>query len=146
MITKFQDVAHYYLGCKLIHKWSDRSESEPITLDANRLKLGVGDWLPILRKIETISDDAKREIYLLVFGKDYPKDNRIIWYAEKSLTSYPRWVLMSGVERLGIEINGDVWADCDLQKWKFNPNLICKYFISKGFDVFDLLSNGEAVS
>ena len=53
---------------------------------------------------------------------------------------------MSGVERLGIEINGDVWADSDLQKWKFNPNLICKYFISKGFDVFDLLSNGEAVS
>jgi len=141
MKTKFEDVAHFYLGCKLAHIWA--LDSNYIELDLNRLKLGTKDFKPILRKIESISDDEKRELYFIVFGKTYPKENRITYHEGNNLV-YARWVLMSGVERLGIEVNGDVWADSDLQKWKFNPSVVFRYFISNGFDVFDLIKNDEA--
>lgn len=91
---------------------------------------------PLLYRLEDITEEHKKELWQLVFKRTFPETGQILWYAEKSLTADPRWVLMSGVERLGIEIGGDVWADSDLSKWKFNPHLVTHYLLSKGYWLF----------
>lgn len=147
MITKFQDVAHYYLGCKLIHKWSDRSESEPITLDANRLKLGVNDWKPILRKLSDIKIEEAAKVMQMVFhpNVDYP------------ITDYKLKINDAG--NAVVYLTND-WYDEDLtfgnttgSIWSVNRYShtikvganVHHYLLSRGFDLFNLISDGEAV-
>jgi hypothetical protein len=114
---KFKDVAHYYLGCKLIHKWSNRQESEPIILDANRLKLGLNDWLPILRKLSDMTEAEK-----------------VLFHNENRLTS---------TDNILPEIkagNLTNWLHTE------RGVLVTTWLLSRNFDLFNLINSREAVT
>lgn len=108
-----------------------------------------GDWLseikPILRPLPDITEEERKDIWKIIFKREFSSTGQTIWFKEESLTAEPRWVLMSGVERIGIEMNGDVWADSDLHKYKFNPHEITHYLLSKHFDIFNLIPEGLAI-
>jgi hypothetical protein len=146
MNTKFQDVAHYYLGCKLIHKWSDRSESEPITLDANRLKLGVNDWKPILRDIQDMTEDEAVYIAKISLFNNY---HGFVPRCEKYKD---RWVVYakSNFEGDKVEIlfYGDIcrWVNGEYSSVPLEMAYeIIPYLLTQGIDIFHLIANNEAV-
>ncbi len=99
----------------------------------------------VLRTISDITDDEKKDIYHIIFKKQFPPSGNIIWRSDKSITTDPRWMLLSGVDRVGIEMNGTVWADCDLHTYKYNQHFITAFLISKGFDLFGLLESKLAI-
>lgn len=62
---EFKEVAHLYIGCTLSHKWSSLEERTHITLSTDRLRLGTDDWIPILRKIESLNELEDRHACML---------------------------------------------------------------------------------
>lgn len=154
MKLEFKNVAHLYLPF-LAECDDKRCVVNGYSVDEDLFQINLNeqdsDWWntsnfkPILRKVETISDDEKKELFSIVFGRDFPKSGQIIWRSDKTTSSDPRWILMSGVDRLGIEISGNVWADCDLHNYKFNQHLVTKFLLKKGFDLFELIKNNKAV-
>lgn len=85
-----------------------------------------------------------KEMWLLVFKRNFVGNN-IRFIKERTTLLEPRWVLSSGVERLGIQMNGEVWYDSDLQTYKFNQHLVTLLLLSKGFDLFGLIEAGLAI-
>ena len=56
-----------------------------------------------------------------------------------------RYVMHSGVERLGVEFDGSIWADSDFSVWRYNKHKITAYLLSNHFDLFGLIESGEAM-
>lgn len=150
-MIKFKDVAHFYLGCKM--QDNESLVTGRLTAVYNDISIAVNDevdyypfeYKPLLRPLSDITDEEKREVYKLIFNREFPKTGQIYWRADQSLTAEPRWILMTGVDRVGIEMNGTVWADCDLHHYKHNQHAITTYLLSMHFDLFGLIESGEAV-
>jgi hypothetical protein len=100
---------------------------------------------PILRRIEDMTDEEKKDVYALIFKKPFPDSGQIVWRADKTISSEPRWILMTGVDRVGIQMDGTVWADCDLHIYKHNQHEITTYLLSKHFDLFSWIESGNAI-
>lgn len=99
----------------------------------------------ILRRFKNITEIECKELFTLIFGRKFPDTGRILWFKEKTTSSDPRWVLWSGVDRVGIEMNGHVWADCDLSNYKHNQHAVTLWCLSKNFDLFNLIPEGLAI-
>ena len=95
MHTKFQDVAHHYLGCKLIHKWS-----------------------------------AITEIHNESVIKEF--------YQKSNIEGDKVEILFSG------EICRWIEGKYSALPFEFSFKLI-PYLLKQGFDLFNLISNNEAV-
>lgn len=87
-----------------------------------------------LRPLSDMMDDEKRAIYKLIFGKEYKGE--IQFYSDRTTLQEPRWLLWQGVDRVGIQLNGQIWADCDLHPYKFNQHEITHYLLKQGFWLF----------
>lgn len=138
MEKKIEDYLHLYLGCWL--------EGGVVKLTPERLQQildGERDNKPILRPLSSMIEEEMKWLWRFMFNRDFK--GRVIFRDDKTTTSEPRWIMMSGVERLGIEMNGTVWADSDLSNWKHNQHEITRYLISKSFDIFNLIPEGLAI-
>lgn len=113
------------------HKWFDTEEVE--------LQL---------RKISAMTDQEKKDLWRLVFSmghgkeftdrfKEFTGSVRVI--NENTYYNVPRLILMQGVERLAIESDGTIWADCDLHNWRHNQHEVTRWLLSKGFDLYGLI-------
>lgn len=71
------------MGCELIHKHSNREESNPITLDAKRLKLGLNDWLPLLKHFESLTEDDANKL-----GWASLEDLKEVFYSDPDLDEF----------------------------------------------------------
>ena len=143
---KFRDVAHHYIGCDLHDSFMDRTVKLHYTMLSASFELTHGSrYKPLLLSLEDMTEEDMKEVFKLIFKRDFPESGNIQFRPDTSLTSDPRWILWSGVDRVGIEISGDVWADCDLSKHKFNPHIITHYLTSKHYDIFGLIDSGEAI-
>lgn len=111
------------------------------------------DFKLLLRKISEITEAEKKELWRLIFSQGHGKDftdrfkdfqgsTRVI--TEKTYYDVPRNVMMQGVERLAIESDGNIWADCDLHNWRHNRHTVTAWLLSKGFDLFGLIEAGHA--
>lgn len=98
-----------------------------------------------LRPISDMTESERKEIYKIVFKRDFPTSGRIGFLPDKSTFSDPRWILQTGVDRLAIEMSGSIWADCDLQTIKYNEHLITAYLLKQRFDIFGLIENEIAI-
>jgi len=164
MGTQLKDVIHLLLGCECIGQYDDadrRAYLTGITNGGTECELqffeedGINvfespEWSdiekvrPILRRLASMTEDEMKALWAIVFHRPFPDSGRI----EKSYMQdkkNPRWVLMSGVERLGIQLNGDIWADSDLHIWQQNPHLLTVYLLKQGFDLFGLIDSGQAI-
>ena len=152
-MTNINQFLPFYIGCEVKYRnkrylleyashfgevcLDDDSGSKEMVNDSNGI-------LPILRPLESMTEEHRKELWQLIFKGRFTMEfiGQTIWIDKESLESSKRWVMMSGVERLGIEMNGDVWADSDLHKWKFNPHEVTKFFTDRFYDVFFLHKEG----
>lgn len=109
---------------------------------------------PILRRLSSMTEEEQKELWRLVFSMGHGNEftdrfkdftGRVQFIDEKTYYNVPRHVMMQGVERLGIESDGTVWADCDLHKWRHNQHEVTRWLLSKGFDLFGLIDEGLAI-
>lgn len=164
---KLQDYIHYYIGCKvenydiyglelptlkgvrgdqvILSEYKCRTEDCKDYLIAAESYEFAGVAKPILRRLESLTRDEMKDIWQLIFGRPFPDSGNIIWFDKEDRRSCKRWVMMSGVERVGIELNGNVWADSDLSHHKFTPGLVTHYLLTKHFDLFVLIDAGLAI-
>jgi hypothetical protein len=139
---------HLYLGCEVSvtniegryttiidYDFFQRFYDE----DDNRF---MNDPKPILRKLSSMRDDDRKEIFELVFKRKFVGDN--ITRRDEGKKE-ARWVLWSGLDRLFLYDDGDVGADCDLQHFRVHMPTIVKHLLSKGFDLFGLIEKGLAL-
>lgn len=162
-----------YLGCEVIGTYNDQSGSKGYLTGVTNggeeceiqffLEDGVNvseepEFSPatetklILRPISDMTDEERKELWRMIFseGNHFNESalnyrGRTLWFDKKERNSEPRWVMMQGVERLGIEMNGHVWADCDLQHWKHNQHEVTLWLLGKGFDLFNLIGRKMAI-
>lgn len=152
MTKTLKDFAPYYVGCDLLRPDGKTilqiygvQDSLFIHRENNELTYsGMTGSKLILRPISSMTDEEKKDIYSIIFKRPFPSTGDII-FMKASRKSAERWILMTGVDRVGIEHDGDVWADCDLNNYKFNPHEVTRYLLSKGFDIFGLIESGLAV-
>lgn len=170
---RIEDYLHLYLGCEVIGKpyaGLPFTEKQHFTVrgvltgvskgcvtchfvDINGVKwdqetrLVFQDVQPILRPLNSMTEEERAALWSVVFnGAHWRKfTGSTRWIPEQSLSSDPRWVLMQGVERLAIEMNGTVWADSDLHSYKHNQHEVTRWLLSKGFDLFSLIPSGLAI-
>lgn len=90
-----------------------------------------------------MTEDEMKEIFNLIFKRIFPPSGNILLFDLGKKEE--RRVLWTGVERVGIDLSGDIWADSDLHIYKFNPHLITAYLLKQRFDLFELIKNGEAI-
>lgn len=86
-----------------------------------------------MRDISTLTPIEGAELWNAVMP--YPAHKPFIGSSHhfKAKVDVPeRFVFMSGVERLGVQFDGKVWADSDLEKIDLNQIKIQKYFASIG--------------
>jgi len=151
MEKKIQNYLHLYLGCEYRIRYIDYQVGEYTVwskLTAARLSkledLSIAEIQIQLLPLSDITEEEMKELWHIVFKRPFHPTGRI-------LSSYlqdkknPRWILMSGVERLGIQLNGDIWADSDLHNWPMNPHLNTMYLLKQGFDLFGLIEAGLAI-
>ena len=158
METKFKDVAHLYLGVEVVntigkHMGKIVSVSIDGTATINPLDefkprvIILNSLKPILRPLSDITKDELSTLWSIVFTREF---NGVIHKHKANDTgrgSYAaeRYVMSSGVERLGVEFDGNIWADSDLSVWRHNKHKITAYLLSKHFDLFGLIESGEAI-
>ncbi|HTH58284.1 MAG TPA: hypothetical protein VL728_19695 [Cyclobacteriaceae bacterium] len=168
-----KDYLHLYLGCELIGTYSGNGgakgyltgvtnggseceiqfiiedginvEEEPQWNDSKDIKL-------ILRHISDMTQEERKELWRLIFSFGNEFNELALNYRGQTMfidkTSYyerPRWLMQQGVERLGIEMDGTIWADCDLHHWRYNQHEVTKWLLSKGFDLFGLIDARLAI-
>lgn len=143
MKKNIKDYLHLYLGCQM-------ERGGIVTgalLDAaNESAFNAWeDFKPILRPLSDITNREKTEIYKMIFGREFPNSGQIFFRHDKTTSSDPRWILSTGVDRLGIEMDGTVWGDCDLNNKKHNQHLITLYLLKQRFDIFGLIEGGLAI-
>lgn len=158
---KLQDYAHYYIGAPCFNTWFTPDHNaynagwklSGIRIDSEKCFMLENDtdttWtdsiMPKLRRLEDLTREDMKPIYAHIFGRPFPDSGRIVWFDKEGRASAKRYVMMSGVDRVGIEMTGYIWADCDLSHEKFNPHFIGHYLLSKGFDLFGLIPEGLAI-
>lgn len=151
---RFSAVAKLYVGNCEIHiekscDWSIRTlgilkGETRLLLPTILTELYAGNVIvkPILRSLSGMTEDEMKELYQLVFNKEFVGDNithRDIGNKDE------RWVLWSGLERLFIYRDGDFGADSDLRNYKVHQPTIVKWLLLKGFDLFGLIESGQAI-
>jgi hypothetical protein len=157
---KLIDVIHFYLGCQCVDAWFpseheqyekgwkllaiDIESPKPYGLNNGEFDTWTAEIKPILRPLSSMTEEEMKEIWKIIFHRDFVGNN-IIWFNKESNSSAKRWVLSSGVERLGIEMTGHIWADSDLHHFKYNPYFTTQYLLSKHFDLFNLIESGQAL-
>lgn len=99
----------------------------------------------VLRRLEDMTEEQMAHIWQLIFNRPFHANGNIVWIDKEDRMSCKRFVMMSGIERIGIEMNGNIWADCDLSHHKFGPNAITHYLLQEGFDLFGLIDAGLAI-
>lgn len=141
---ELKDYLHYYMGATF---WTNNSEGEvnPETLRFiyPMIEKDKGVKL-VLRRLEDMTEEERKQIWQLIIGRSFPNTGDVRWF-EENHSSAKRWVMMSGVERVGIEMTGKVWADSDLSHIKFNPHLVTHCLLQQGFDLFGLIPAGLAM-
>lgn len=159
---KLQDYLHYYMGCKVMaapyggqNKKYEEGKLVGINIhDVAHVKLNswqsVADISitcvkPILRRFEDITKEQMKAIWGLIFDRPFNENGRIDWFEKETFSACKRWIMWSGVERVGIELNGKVWADSDLHNYKYNPHVVTHYLLQQQFDLFGLIDAGLAV-
>ena len=170
---KWEDVAHHYAKSKIqifvgkfdhgpemgmifekgLHdKWEYSSYGLFIQVQNGGFLSEWGSHKPLLRPLSSMTEDERKELWRVVFSQGSVNElgldftGKTQWIDKKTYNTEPRWVMMHGLGRLGIEMNGYVWADSDLHHFKHNPNITTNWLISKGFDVFGLLESGQAAT
>jgi hypothetical protein len=125
--------------------YSDGTEIEMIGIDGGPAFFSFYDDIkPILRPLSSMTEEEMKHIWKLIFKRDFIGNN-ILWFDTENTSTAKRWVLSSGVERLGIEMSGHIWADSDLHHYKYNPYFVTIYLLSRGFDLFGLIPAGLAL-
>jgi hypothetical protein len=140
MRTEFKDIANHFIGSQVLVT-KGVFEGRIYTLSGelcDSICKGSSFAKPILYPLSAITDEQKKKVYELIFQRPFPETGAIIFKDDKTKSSDPRFVLMTGLDRLGIELNGTVWADCDLNNVKFNQHLITKQLCSWHYNVFGL--------
>lgn len=148
---ELKDYINYYIGCPcVLYMADDDPAGYHMTLDYAAIKNWLAnqeetDIKPVLRRLEDMTRDDMKPIYAHIFKRPFPESGRIVWFDKEERTAAKRYVMMSGVGRVGIEMTGYIWADCDLSHEKFNPHLITDYLLRKYFDLFGLIPAGLAI-
>ncbi len=165
MEKKIEDYLHLYLGCECKSQGQEKDGTLKLTgvsyesmrdilwayFDNEDDSYAVApDVCLILRPLSDMTEEERDEFWIFIFrGFNYPsgkKFNGITRFIDKSTTNpVPRWVLMQGVERVGIEWDGHVWADSDLHPWMFNRAEVTLWLLKKSFDLFELIENNLAL-
>jgi hypothetical protein len=114
-----------------------------ITLDLLKdTEQGYVKVKPILRPLSDMTEEEMKELYFIVFRRNFVGNNISHRDIGKELD---RYVLWSGLERLFIYANGDIGADCDLSYYPVNQPIVFKWMLSKQFDVFNWIPKGLAL-
>lgn len=170
MDRKIEDYLPLYLGCEVFGTYDDASgskgyltgvtnggieceiqfiledginvEEEPQFNEAKEVKLAI-------RKVSEMKLEEMKELWKVVFNREFGRNGEVGFYDSLAKESKPndisRWVLWSGVERLGIQFDGKIWADSDLGKWDYNQHEVTRWLLSKHFDLFGLIPAGLAI-
>ncbi len=164
MKTEFKDVCYLYVGCSIqfINRTEDPFEKQtgilmgPEPQEPDKVQIWYEEELnlyrrcrldeikPIFRPLSDITKYEVADMYQLIFKRPAPISFQLKNYAANE-TSAERVVSHSGVERVGVEFNGRIWADSDLHPYYFNTHRITAYLLSKHFDLFSLIPNGHAI-
>lgn len=170
-----RDFIHLYLGCEVEGHRDQLTLSKIIGLRGNLVYLSPHEYQtpncdkvftrpemyvssqfvkPILRPLSDMTEDERKELWRLVFSQGHGRNfseaaktftGRVVFIDEKTYYNVPRHVMMQGVERLAIESDGTIWADCDLHNWRHNQHETTRWLLSKGFDLFNLIPDGLAI-
>lgn len=98
---------------------------------------------PHLRHISSMTNEEMHELWANIFGREFNNGRIHKLPAQGSLPA--RYVLCSGLERLGIEADGSVWYDSDLNPGRFNQHVVTLWLIRKKFDLFNLIGTNQAI-
>ncbi len=160
MEKKIEDYLHLYLGCECLVTIYDKERvvdfvgiNESYYFLVCEGDKAATEWFkekypvkPILRPLSDMTEGERKELWDIVFQKRFIsefKGNTV--FINKDNNGIPRWVLSSGVERLGIQFDGRIWADSDLHVWDHNQHEITRWLLNKGFDLFSLIESGLAI-
>ena len=169
--TELKDVIHLYMGCEVQTSYrTETQEGQPmdkaigILVDYDLLipgKIGVQfEWqkatmdcttLPVdscklfLRPLSDITAYERAQLWRLIFDREFPDNGGVVFIDKKTSLQEPRWVLSSGLNRLGILLNGEVWYDNDMQPHKFNQHLVTLFYLKNRFDIFGLIESDQAL-
>jgi hypothetical protein len=144
---KLSDYLHFYLGCDCFTDSGMKgsliqvnSKSLLCRLVINKagqdISKPIKEVKPTLRRISSMTEEEKKDLFAFIFRRPFPDSGRILFFDKATTQSDPRYVLMTGVERLGIEMNGTVWADSDLHNYKHNQHAVTAWLLKKGFWLF----------
>jgi len=132
--TKWADVAHYYTRSKLtvVHSSGTMQaaffEFDGYALDAARVQVfRAGEYKPILRHRDDMTEAEARELFALIYGDFAPTldgETCIEWWTRETLQ--------------------DSFTMNSLNIFIGDPN-VWHYLISHGFDLFGLIESGQAI-
>ena len=141
---KFQEIAHYYLGCKVVLRNGEYTLNPQLLVP---IKDGNLECKPILRKLSDITIEEAAKVMQMVFHPN----------VEYPLKDYKLTINDAGNARITMgndwyEVNltfgnqtGSIWA-CDTRsenvKIRFD---VYHYLLSRHFDLFNLIENEEAI-
>lgn len=166
MSKEIKDYIHYFIGQKFtygngcplytlmgimpyrsMHK-NPADEFRLICIDAD----GQWDEMPLdehfklaLRRLEDMAEEEMKEVFKIVFGRSFYEGWDIRFHEASNTTPSKRWVLSAEVDRICVQWDGKIWADSDMVPVYVNPYLITHYLLSRGFDLFSLISQGLAI-
>lgn len=145
MSKDIKDYIHYYMGRPY---WTSNSQGE---LNAYTLQYVLGmikggkEVQLHLRRIEDMTEEEMKDIWHIIFGRLFFERGTIQFFDISKGNQYKRWVMTAEVDRVGIQWDGRIWADSDLELHKFNQHFVTHYLLSKGFDLFSLIDSGAAI-
>lgn len=154
MKKELKDYLHLYLGCQirfhsnLTETWGIWNKMSCSDIQLAVAHIGFGEKCQIqLRPLSDMTEEERKELWEFVFNRKFGENGTE--YLRDHLpipTGRTRWVLTSGVERLGIQFNGRIWYDSDLQHWNFSQHEVTRWLLSRSFDLFDLIESGLAIN
>lgn len=155
MEKNIKDYLHLYLGCEVGIKdggilYGNEKMTEINTYGYVHLYERDGYWpidqiKPILRPLSDMSEEERKELWKYIFKREFNENGIIVFRKDRTTSTEPRYVMSSGLERLGIEMNGTIWADSDLSPFKHNQHEVTLWLLSKRFDLFGLIESGLAI-
>jgi hypothetical protein len=143
-----KDYLHLYFGCECELTRDEYTFPHGVPLSPYELSQylkGTISVKPMLRPLSDMTEEERKEIFALVFKREFPKSGSILFFPEITTYAQARYVLWSGIDRLGIEAHGRVWADCDLHHYKHNQHEITRWLLARHFDLFGLIDAGLAI-
>lgn len=151
MDKQLKDYLHYYLGCQMYaytlesvtNGWLEKQMSKnpqmgySYELTAGNLKKTLEDgYLPILRKLESMTEEEAEDLARLVTPKFRWEDIRILEVKPTEIH------FMDGSKWYGDGV--EEFNDCYISLIEFAPACF-HYLLSRGFDLFGLINAGLAV-